>query len=363
MPKEKKLGSNCKEDNDCKNKNCVEDKCVRKDKGVSRSRKSNITNEMGSAFTTTGDFLGNVGKGTTSALTGLTSSVASYMPSFSSSQNDDDDTESIPESVPEELADMIREGSITILMINDERYYMNPGNDIIYNEQGDVVGEQLESGETSLSANPEISSFNTVSPNTAIAASSLASLSNAAYNTYDKYKDTEPDSMSLYDKYKDTEPDSMSLYDKDTEDGNNSFNSILDEEPINAPDSGSGETMIIGSDTTDSNRQKYSDETPSPQYPEFDNSTDPSDYPDNENTVSPLDFTDNTMNESTKFGSSTEDDLNRLPSSYMDELDESPNTPKNRGGKSRRKYKKVTKKHKGRKNKNTRRKKRGSRRR
>ena len=351
MPKEKKLGSNCKEDNDCKNKNCVEDKCVRKDKGVSRSRKSNITNEMGSAFTTTGDFLGNVGKGTTSALTGLTSSVASYMPSFSSSQNDDDDTESIPESVPEELADMIREGSITILMINDERYYMNPGNDIIYNEQGDVVGEQLESGETSLSANPEISSFNTVSPNTAIAASSLASLSNAAYNTYDKYKDTEPDSMSLYDKY------------KDTEDGNNSFNSILDEEPINAPDSGSGETMIIGSDTTDSNRQKYSDETPSPQYPEFDNSTDPSDYPDNENTVSPLDFTDNTMNESTKFGSSTEDDLNRLPSSYMDELDESPNTPKNRGGKSRRKYKKVTKKHKGRKNKNTRRKKRGSRRR
>ena len=370
MPKGKKLGSNCKKDKDCKNNNCVDNQCTHKSKGVSRPRSSSsATNELGSAFSTTGDFLSNVGQGTTSALTGLTAGVASYMPSFSSSQpeekdntyDDYDETESIPESVPEELADMIRDGSITILMINGERYYMNPGNGIIYSEAGDVVGEELDNGETTVSPQPEMTSYDSISPNTAAAATGLAALGNTAYDSYGK-----------------------------AENLSNTVSSILDE----APDSGSGETEIIQTPTPDSDVQKYSDEaeniqtpspyeTPSPDetpIPTYDDSVSP-------DTVSPLDYTDNTMPESAKFESSVMDDTNMLPGPSISELgDTNPSmsmdeyTPdsvepmsefndtmddvtRNRGGKSRRKYKKATKKRKGRKNKNTRRKKRGSRRR
>lgn len=361
MAKGRKVGSNCKKDKDCKNKNCVDNQCTHRSKGVSRPRSSSsAANEVGSAFSTTGDFLSNVGQGTTSALTGLTAGVASYMPSFSSSQPEEkyntyDETESIPESVPEELADMIRDGSITILMINGERYYMNPGNGIIYSEAGDVVGEELDNGETTVSPQPEMTSYDSISPNTAAAATGLAALGNTAYDSYGK-----------------------------AENLSNTVSSILDE----APDSGSGETEIIQTPTPDSDVQKYSDEaeniqTPSPDetpIPTYDDSVSP-------DTVSPLDYTDNTMPESAKFESSVMDDTNMLPGPSISELgDTNPSmsmdeyTPdsvepmsefndtmddvtRNRGGKSRRKYKKATKKRKGRKNKNTRRKKRGSRRR
>ena len=372
MPKGKKLGSNCKKDNDCKNNNCVDGQCTHRSKGVSRPRSSSsAVNEVGSAFSATGDFLSNVGQGTTSALTGLTAGVASYMPSFSSSQpeekdntyDDYDETESIPESVPEELADMIRDGSITILMINGERYYMNPGNGIIYNEAGDVVGEELENGETTVSPQPE-TSYDSISPNTAAAATGLAALGSTAYDNYDKVENL-----------------------------SNTVNSILDEEP----DSGSGETEIIQTPTPDSDVQKYSDEAENIQTPSPDSIVDSNESPTpiyddsvSPDTVSPLDYTDNTMPESAKFVSSGMDDTNMLPgpsiselgntnptmsmdeytpdsvepmSEFNDTMNEYKDNRRNLGGKSRRKYKKATKKRKGRKNKNTRRKKRGSRRR
>lgn len=372
MPKGKKLGSNCKKDNDCKNNNCVDGQCTHKSKGVSRPRKSSsVTNELGSAFSNTGDFFSNIGQGTTAALTGLTTGVASYMPSFPSSQpevnenkyDDYDETESIPESVPEELADMIREGSISILMINDTRYYLNPGNGIIYNEEGDVVGEQLENGENTISPQQEMSSYGSMSPDTAAAATGLAALSTTAYDNSD---------MNDFSN----EPESIS----------NTVNSILDE-PVNTldvPDSGSGETEIIATPTPDSYVQKYSDETPSPVAPIYDDSVSP-DSEQAVNSVSPLDYT-NTMPENANSELSNMDDTEMLAAPSISELDQTSSMPindsspstepmsefndtmndndnrRNLGGKSRKK-RKVTKKRKGSKNKKTRRKNRRSRRR